>query len=257
MDYLHSSRHLKFKKFSYVSMVTAALLLCGCAKHEASNSPAAQPSPAGPGSAKVGQEVSPNAADVNEAVTRVFRDAATIDNKHQPSFWAGDFNGDASQDIAVIVQPANGKLAEMNQEAPPWILKDPSRDPTRPAPPLRVEANELLLAIIHGYGANGWRDPQATQTFLLKNAVGLDVKAYTKNDFAIANQGKKAPRLVGDLISENLAGKPGYLYFSGAQYSWYDPKTFKGEPETRLTHPGMTAKKKIDLLHPNLVAAEK
>jgi len=87
--------------------------------------------------------------------------------------------------------------------------------------------------------------------------VGLELKAYAKKEFESANQGKKLPRLAGDLIGENLSGNSVYLYFTGAQYSWYDPKTFKGEPEIRVTHPGMIAKKKIDLLHPNLVAAEK
>jgi hypothetical protein len=265
MTHLHQRRHLGATmqlKSGYVELITPAmclllLLFCGCAKHEASRAAAPEPSPAAPSAPKIDQTPSPTLAEVNEAVTRIFKDAAIIDSKHQPNFLAGDFNGDASQDIAVIVQPANGKLAEMNQELPPWILKDPLANPDRPAPPPRIAANDLLLAIIHGYGPNGWRDAQATQTYVLKNAVGSEVKAYTKSDFAISNQGKKTPRLFGDLIAENLAGKSGFLYFNGAQYSWYDPKTFKGEPETRLTHPGMTVKKKVDLLHPNLVAAEK
>jgi hypothetical protein len=230
--------------------------MCGCAKHEASTTPAPQPSPSEPGTAKVAQPPAPALADVNEAVTRVFNNAATIDSKHSPNFFAGDFNGDDSQDIAVILQPAKENLAEMNQQFPPWILRDLSTS-NRPAPQLKIEANDLLLAIIHGYGPKGWRDSQATQTYLIKNAVGSEVKAYPKAEFASANQGKKLPRLVGDLIAENLGEKSGYLYFTGAQYSWYDPKTFKGEAEIRLTHPGMMAKKKVDLLHPNLVAAEK
>lgn len=262
MAHLQRRRHLKIRKrlrFGYFELITSALLLlmCGCAKHEASTTPAPQPSPVESGTAKVVEQPSPNLAEVNEAVTRVFRNAAAIDSKHSPNFFAGDFNGDGSQDIAVIVQPAKEKLAEMNQEFPPWILRDLLSVANRPAPPLHIEANELLLAIIHGYGPNGWRDSQATQTYLLKNAIGLELKAFPKVDFALANEGKKLPRLVGDLIAENLGGKPGYLYFTGAQYSWYDPKTFKGEPGTRLTHPGMIAKKKVDLLHPNLVAAEK
>ena len=261
----HQRRHLSTRnkiKFGYDELImsTTCLLLllsCGCAKHEASTTAAPQPSPPAQRSPYVEQTPSPTLAEVNEAVTRVFRDAATIDPKHQPNFFAGDFNGDASPDIAVILQPANGKLAEMNQELPPWIIKDLSADANRPAPPPRIAAKDLLLAIIHGYGPDGWRDAQATQTYLLRNAVGLEVKAYTRSDFAISNQGKKTPRLFGDLIAENLAGKFGYVYFNGAQYSWYDPKTFKGEPEKRLTHPGMTAKKRVDLLHPNLVSAEK
>ena len=265
MTHLHQHRHsgnaIKFK-FGYGGLIMSSVLLllfllCGCAKHEASTAATSRPPSPVQSTPKVPQTSSPILAEVNEAVKRVFKDAAIIESSRQPNFLAGDFNGDASTDIAVILKPANGKIAEMNQELPPWILKDPLADPGRPAPPPRIAANDLLLAIIHGYGPKGWRDAQATQTYLLKNAVGLEVKALSKSDFAITNQGKKTPRLFGDLIAENLAGKSGYLYFNGAQYSWYDPKTFKGEPETRLTHPGMTVKKKVDLLHPNLVAAEK
>ena len=262
MTHLHQHRHLKGRnqlRFGGVGLIisTMLLLMSGCAKHETARTPTPQASPPEQGTTKVALKSSPTLAEVNEAVTRVFKNAATIDSKHEPNFFTGDFNGDNSQDIAVILMPEKEKLAEMNQESPPWILKDPLAVANRPAPPLRIAAGDMLLAIIHGYGPNGWRDDQATQTYLLKNAVGLEVKAYRKSDFASANQGKKLPRLSGDLIGENLSGKSVYLYFTGAQYSWYDPQTFKGEPEIRVTHPGMIAKKKIDLLHPNLVAAEK
>jgi hypothetical protein len=33
-----------------------------------------------------------------------------------------------------------------------------------------------------------------------------------------------------------LGGTSGYLYYSGATYSWYDPKTFKGDPEPGMFH---------------------
>jgi hypothetical protein len=262
MAYRHQHRHLKIRnqlRFGGFGLIisTMLLLISGCAKHETARTPTPQASAAEQSTIKVAQKTSTTLAEVNEAVTRVFRNAATIDSKREPNFFIGDFNGDNSQDIAVILMPEKEKLAEMNQEFPPWILRDPLSVVNRPASPLRIAASDVLLAIIHGYGPNGWRDNQATQTYLLKNAVGLDVKAYPKNDFANANQGKKLPRLSGDLIGENLHSNPRYLYFTGAQYSWYDPQTFKGEPEIRVTHPGMIAKKKIDLLHPNLVAAEK
>ena len=262
MAHLHQHRHVKIRnrlRFAGCGLIigTVLLLMWGCAKHETATTPTPQSSPADQSTTKVTQKSSPTLAEVNEAVARVFKNAATIDSKHEPNFFTGDFNGDDSQDLAVILKPEKEKLAEMNQEFPPWILKDPLAVPNRPAPTLRITDSDVLLAIIHGYGPNGWRDDQATQTYLLKNAVGLELKAYQKSDFANANQGKKLPRLSGDLIGENLSGKSVYLYFSGAQYSWYDPNTFKGEPEIRVTHPGMIAKKKIDLLHPNLVAAEK
>ena len=53
------------------------------------------------------------------------------------------------------------------------MLKDPFTPIKPEMPPLRVEENELLLAVIHGYGTQGWRDAQATQTYLLKNAAGV------------------------------------------------------------------------------------
>jgi hypothetical protein len=158
----------------------------------------------------------------------------------------------------VILKPVAEKLDEMNQQFPPWILRDPFVIPKPGGPPMQIAQNEMLLAIIHGYEQDGWRDSQATQTYLLKNALGQDVRAEKKSDVAAANQGVALPRSGGDMIGETLRGKSGYLYFNGAQYSWYDPKTFKGEAEVRVTHPGIKPKpNKFDLLHPKLVPAEK
>ncbi len=166
--------------------------------------------------------------EVQEAVKRVFKDAAVIDQSYKPSFLAGDFNGDASQDIAVILKPAPGKLDEMNQELPPWLLRDP-RSNKPPKVRLKIDQDEVLLAVIHGYGANDWRDPQATQTFVLKNVVGNDLRVHTGNEFVSANSGRKLPRPQGDLIGETLQGSQGYLYYASANYAWYDPKTFQGD----------------------------
>jgi len=158
------------------------------------------------------------------------------------AFVAGDFNGDLSQDIAVILKPAPEKLPEMNKEFSPWLLRDPFGAAVTGTPRLGVAASDVLLAVIHGYGDKGWRDPDATQTFLLKNAAGLSLETRASKDFAMANQGKKLPTLHGDLIGETVGGKPGYLYFSGATYAWYDPKTFTGEPVPRRSH-GMADQK--------------
>ncbi|MCM3902982.1 MAG: hypothetical protein ND866_14845 [Pyrinomonadaceae bacterium] len=168
---------------------------------------------------------------------RVFKDAAVIDASRDPNFMAGDFNGDFSQDIAVVLTVAPGKQAEMNQEFPAWILRDllapGSPEMKRP----RVEDSDVLLAVIHGYGANDWRDPQATQTYLLKNAVGSRMEVHGGKEFVAANsEKKKLPRVHGDLIAEVLRGSSGYLYYAGETYAWYDPKTFKGEPPRRFVH---------------------
>lgn len=184
----------------------------------------------------------PRLTEVPEAVNRVFKDAALIDESSLPSFVVGDFNGDGSEDIAVIIKTAPGRVSDMNQQFPPWILKDPFVNSEPGMTPLRVSERESLLAVIHGYGAAGWRDSQATQTYLLKNVLGEKIETRTKAEAIAVNQGKKLPQLQGDLISEVLRGKPGYLYYAGSTYSWYDPETFHGEPNARPVHPGMVTR---------------
>jgi hypothetical protein len=164
-------------------------------------------------------------SEVQAAIKRVFKDAAVVDTNYDPNFLAGDFNGDGSQDIAVILKPANLEL--MNQELPPWLVREPrSKTDTRIA--LKIQKDETLLAVIHGYGVNDWRDPDATQTFVLKNVVGNDLKIHTGQEFVSANSGRKLPRPQGDLIGETVQGTPGYIYYASATYSWYDPKTYTG-----------------------------
>ena len=166
-------------------------------------------------------------SEVQDAVHRVFKDSAVIDSKSEPGFFTGDFNGDESQDLAVVIKPAAGKLVEMNEEYPAWLLRDPTIDTNSKRPVLSISDEESLLAIIHGFGNNNWRDPQATQTFLLKNVVGAKMIVVNGKDFVSNNSGKKLPRPQGDLIGENLRGTDGYLYYASANYAWYDPKTFK------------------------------
>ena len=178
----------------------------------------------------------PSPDAVQEAVKRVFKDSVVIDTSREPHFLAGDFNGDLSQDIAVVLKPAPDKVSDLNEEFPTWILRDLSGPPVPGNPRLRVGANDVLLAVIHGYGTKGWHDEQATQTFLLKNAVGSHIEAHPPKDVATRSQGKKVPPLRGDVIAEVLQGNSGYLYYAGATYSWYDPKNYKGEPEQGVFH---------------------
>lgn len=228
-------------------LFAACTFICACAGPEkpkvesSAQSPVAQaPQPQSPVTQATQQQTAklppPELDQIQQAVKRVFKDSAVIDSTRKPNFIAGDFNGDLSPDIAVILKPAPGKIAEINAEYPAWILKDifTPNEPRKPPP--RVAENDLLLAVIHGFGANGWRDSQATQTYLLKNAVGSSIEVKPGKEFVAANSGKNVPRVHGDLIGEVLRGTAGYLYYAGATYSWYDPKTFKGEPKPGLVH---------------------
>lgn len=178
----------------------------------------------------------PELDSVKQAVKRVFKDSAVVDTHRERSFVAGDFNGDLSQDIAVVIKPAAEKIADMNEQYPAWILRDPFGSVEARSPRLRIAADDVLLAIIHGYGSQGWRDPQATQTFLLKNAAGSELATHPLKDFVAAHQQNKLPQLRGDVLGESVGDKAGYLYFAEATYAWYDPKTFTGEAPMRRGH---------------------
>src|SRR5262249_53428101 len=131
----------------------------------------------------------PEPAEVKHAIERVFKGAVTIETNRNPYFIASDFNGDFSQDLAVVVKPTPGKLLEITDELAPWILVDPigfgkPASKVAPYPELHakmarrrvfVEESDLLLAIIHGFQSKGWRDSQATQTYVVKNAVGAEM----------------------------------------------------------------------------------
>jgi hypothetical protein len=189
--------------------------------------PAYQPTPEST-PVRLTAATAPKLPEVQDKIKQVFKDAAVLDPNHNPNYLMGDFNGDACQDLAVIIKPAN--LEKMNQEYSPWLLRAPRTNRTARAP-LKIDKDEVLLAVIHGYGTNDWRDPEATQTFVLKNVVGNDLKVHSGKEFVAANAGRKLPRAQGDLIGQTLQGTQGYLYFATSSYSWYDPKSFNGEQE--------------------------
>jgi len=65
----------------------------------------------------------PTQAEVEAALHRVFGDDL-ITTANSQSFIVGDFNGDQSEDLAVIARPAAGKLDDVNNELANWIIQD-------------------------------------------------------------------------------------------------------------------------------------
>jgi hypothetical protein len=171
----------------------------------------------------------PQAAEVNDKIAKIFQGAVQIDSSQSPGVFVGDFNGDGSEDIAVVVRANADKLADINSEVSNWILIEPQKialpDPNAPhklpsaPPPVKVAANDLLLAVIHGYQQTGWRNPAAQQTYLLKNAVGRNLRAEEKQA-ALAEFKSVFPHLHTDIIREDLNGTPGFLCWAGASYGW-------------------------------------
>ena len=186
--------------------------------------PIASPSPAKPPPAPP-----PQLDEVRSAMARVFANVAAPETTNDPAFVAGDFNGDGSTDLAVITKANATSLKEINNELANWLLEDPRSVPipgtnaaNRMAPPkpVHAEAGDTLLAIIHGVGAKGWRNPEAKQTFLLKNGAGSNMTVLAVKDLAASKGKAKLPPLRGDTISETVGGKSGILFWTGAKYAW-------------------------------------
>ena len=219
-----------------VTVLILALLLLSCSKAE---KPKGETAPSLVATAETVQPAAemppPENDEVKEAVRRVFNDSVQIDVNRKPHFLAGDFNGDRAQDLAVVIKPNPERLADLNAEFPNWILKNPFAGEEPQIPRLRVAATDSLLAVIHGYGPNGWRDSQATQTFVLKNAVGSGMTVHQPKSMAKTNA-KNTPFLRGDVIGQVVDGTAGFLYFAGVTYSWYDPKTFHEESNAGMAH---------------------
>jgi hypothetical protein len=221
-----------------ILLLTAAVMMCGCVKppeqprlEQPAAPETAQPSPVTEES-KTEPAVhlsSPAPSEVSNAIERMYKNAVIVEAGR---FVVGDFNGDGAQDVAVVVKPAEGMLAELNSEVANWILEEPQKvvlpDPSKTTQqlphrpePTRVERSDTLLAVLHGYGPAGWRDPRAMQTYLLKNAVGSNMKSQSLTEGLKTARGKGVPKLLGDIIKEAIGGESGFLYYTGARYAWF------------------------------------
>jgi hypothetical protein len=168
----------------------------------------------------------PNPADIKSAVARIFEKSAAADSS-EGSFVTGDFNGDGAEDLAVMVKPNPESLADLNNELANWVIEDPrevaiqdASPHPQPGKPARAVKDESLLTIIHGVGAQGWRSPDARQTFMLKN-VTAKMKTESLASLRDSKDPRKRPPLKGDAISETNGKTSGSLYWNGAKYSWF------------------------------------
>jgi len=159
---------------------------------------------------------SPTEAELRAAIKRNYEDVVAVDDSRPMPFMIGDFNGDSSEDIAVVVKPR--KLSDLNSEYVNWILEDPHH---LQQASMNVSKNDLLLAVIHGHKGEGWRHEFARQTYLLKNAVGTDLEAISIKQMRSSGERKLLPALRGDVIREKLNGSGGIIYWTGGKYAWH------------------------------------
>src|SRR5437016_10708112 len=176
---------------------------------------------------------SPPARDeIIQTVARVFDKAVSWDDNHTPSYLVGDFNGDGSEDLAIVTRTDDRFLGEINNELANWSLEDPKEVPIPgtkaarqmfPPKPVKAQKTDLLVAIIHGVGPLGWRNREARQTFLLRNAVGANMAVQSSRQILSAAGNARMPPIRGDTITEKLGARAGIIFWTGAKYAWYSP----------------------------------
>lgn len=182
------------------------------------------------------------AAEVSAALARAYEGTVAHDLSANAPPLVGDFNGDGSSDLAALVRPDAARLAALNGELANWVVADPRRTlvpaqlgrpnahvkvvvnvPTQDTQ-TRVEASDRLLVILHGHGPEGWRSPDARQTYLLKNAAGTQLRTRTRRD----PHNRNLPELRGDIITLNAADGPAVIYWTGANYALAGTTTNNG-----------------------------
>jgi len=245
----------KWTWLALLALVTTPAAQFGCARPERVPETRAeeQPSPeqlasrqATPTPQEVVPQAPPRADEVGEAVKRIFNDVVTVEQTRNPYFVSGDFNADKSEDLAVIVKPADNEMAVLaiNDELANWLIREPKKIMV-PKPLGQARAMEIrskpdpirkgdeLLAVIHGFGPTGWRNPEARQTFLLKDVAGSGLKAESVKKLAKSNA--DLPLLNGqviqngDVLFETLAGGKGLLFWTGSAYSWFPQQGPRGK----------------------------
>ncbi|HEU4416062.1 MAG TPA: hypothetical protein VFT65_14845 [Candidatus Angelobacter sp.] len=218
-----------------LSAIASLSFIAGCSKNSGSAIPVEkpipvstpQPSPA-VAAAPLRKLPAPTQAEVQAAFQRVFANDFTLD-PGRGSFIVGDFNGDGAEDIAFLARPAQGKLDEINSELANWIIQDadhaflapPGKSvvvPSRQARP-QVQKGEAVLAIIHGFGPSGWRNPDARQAYVIKHgAAPFAGIAPSHSEKAIRVM--KLPTQT-DIILEVRDNKKGFLFWTGGAYAWH------------------------------------
>ena len=224
-------------QFLCLSLTAALLLIAGC---QTKDIPRLEKSPGPLVSGDIEVENHPpsrskpipaTTGEVVQALRRVYGKAVSGGAGSNCLCVTGDFNADGSEDLAVVVQPIRGNVAELNSAVANWILEDPLLvqlpDPAKrvqpfpPKPkPVKVAPGDLLLAVIHGYGPAGWRDPQAQQSYLLRNAAGHAMHCAASLTFRKTPALKQKLFLAGDVIVETLAQEQGFLFWTGSEYAW-------------------------------------
>ena len=204
-----------------VLAVAAGVVFSGALKRAPLVERSLPPSPSAPEQLRppvLNPDFSPPRA--GEALTVVYRAFGNTVELERDAATVGDFNGDGSPDLAVDVRAVDAHAAEINDPLANWTVQDcdvstDTRGAKAPPSPPRVRSRELLLAVIHGFGRRGWRDPAARQAYLVKGALEGPWLGRSRDRYPGLDASSE--RQLGDVLAGSGPAGP-IAYWTGARY---------------------------------------
>jgi hypothetical protein len=166
-------------------------------------------------------------AEARAAVSRAFGNAVAV---VQDEAAVGDFNGDGSPDLALAVRAGAGQAAAVADPLANWTVQDcvspPARHPVAHPAPAPIVDREPLLAVLHGNGSRGWRDPEARQAYVVR--TGLEGAWGARPRDAYPSLAPPPGRGIHDVLAAARAG--GVVYWAGGRYACSGPARSSAVP---------------------------
>jgi len=140
------------------------------------------------------------------------------------------FNGDGSEDLAIVGKVNESSLAEINNELANWILEDPRAIPIQGSKAAkRVAATQTRQSGENRFpnGDHSWsRRAGLAQS---RSPAGLLVTKRKRDGHSGSirqrfyrrdSANSRLPPLTGEAISETMNGRHGLIFWTGAKYAW-------------------------------------
>lgn len=160
----------------------------------------------------------PTRADIRHLVERLGGGALEPDERSDPWFAIGDFDGDAATDVAAAVR-LRGAPDSLADSA--FRLQDAAAP--GPPPPSALASGERLLAIVHGAAGSRWSDAAAARgAHLVRHASGVALGARPVSGLPAEVRMRVTRAHVGDAVAvrRERGAAGGIVFWNGAGYVW-------------------------------------
>lgn len=170
-----------------------------------------------PAATPAASDARPTRALLRPLLERLAGGALEPDERSEPWFAVGDFDGDGAADLAVAVQ-LRGDPAALADSA----LRLQDADAPGPPPPLAALApGERLLAIVHGVSGAAWSDAATGHpAYLVRHAAGSALRARPLAGLPAEVRMRVTRAHAGDVVAARRDGRRGLVFWNGGSYVW-------------------------------------